>query len=110
MDPLGKPSNAPGAKMDAGKANVYRGAISYFPRALEAIARVSEIGARKYSWKGWESVPDGFIRYTEAMTRHLIKEDVEQYDQDTGCLHAAQTAWNSLARLELKLRENEKNT
>jgi hypothetical protein len=106
-DPTGKVSTQPGAKLDAGKVDVYRGALAYFPKALEAVARVSEAGARKYSWKGWMSVPDGVRRYTAALCRHLIKEEDELIDPDTGCLHAAQTAWNSLARLELMIRETE---
>lgn len=109
LDPYNLNSKTPGAKLDAGKVDIYRGAIAYFPRALEAIARVSEVGAKKYSWKGWESVPNGVIRYTAALVRHLIKEDREEIDPDTKQLHAAETAWNSLARLELILREKESN-
>jgi hypothetical protein len=40
-------------KYDGGKAPIYRGAVSYFPRAIEAVAAVSAFGASKYAWKGW---------------------------------------------------------
>ena len=31
----------------------------------------------------------------------------EEIDHETGLMHAAQTAWNALSRLELMLREKE---
>lgn len=104
-DPTGKAQHEHGAKLDAGKAPVARGAIQYFPLALREISLVSLKGAQKYAWNGWESVPDGFNRYTDAMARHLLDETQGPIDADTGCLHAAQVAWNALARLELLLRE-----
>lgn len=106
-DPTGLDPHTPGAKMDAGKSPVVQGAIQYFPRALMAIADVSLIGAVKYAWNGWEAVPDGYSRYSNAMGRHLLKEAFELRDEDTGALHAAQVAWNALARLELLLRLQE---
>lgn len=108
VDPLGKSQHDPGAKLDSGKAPVMQGVIQYFPRALAAVARVSAIGARKYAWKGWESVPNGIERYGDALGRHLLAEEIEgPTDADTQCLHAEQVAWNALARLELILRKNE---
>ena len=97
-----------GIKMDGGKPPVYRGVFSYFPRAVEAVATVSAFGAAKYNWNGWEHVEDGITRYSDAMVRHLIKEGKgEVLDDDSGFRHAAHTAWNALARLELILREKE---
>ena len=98
-------------KYDGGKAPVFRGAVSYFPRAIEAVATVSGFGASKYAWNGWQSVDDGFNRYTDAMVRHLIAQSKgEVVDPDSGLLHAAHTAWNALARLELMLKERENQT
>lgn len=109
-DPYGRKPFEPGAKLDAGKPSLYRGAIDYFPRAIDAVARVSTFGAKKYDWKGWETVPEGFERYSDAMVRHLIAEGKgEVLDSDSGLLHAAHAAWNALARLELKLRKIEDN-
>lgn len=108
-DPNGKSPNEPGAKLDFGKAAVWQGLLAYFPRACESVAAVSTFGASKYAWKGWESVPRGFERYSDAMARHLIKEGSgELKDPDSKYHHAAHTAWNALARLELMLREEEK--
>ena len=109
-DPTGRNPHELGAKLDAGKTCVWRGAIGYFPRAIEAVASVSTFGASKYAWQGWRTVPDGFNRYSDALGRHLIKEGKgELYDVDSGLLEAAHTAWNALARLELLIEELEKN-
>lgn len=109
-DPHGKNPHEPGAKMDNGKPCVWRGAIAYFPRALEQVAAVSTFGAKKYAWKGWETVPDGIERYSDALGRHLLEEGRGHvYDQDSGLLIAAHTAWNALARLDLLIRQMEEH-
>lgn len=109
-DPDGKDLKSGGAKADFGKVPVVRGGLHYFPRAITAVAELSAIGAKKYSWKGWESVPDGINRYGDAMGRHelRIEGDYTRRDLDTGVLEATAVAWNALARLELILREADK--
>lgn len=95
-------------KYDGGKPSTYRGVVQYFPRAVNAVAEISTFGAKKYAWNGWEAVPDGIARYSDAMVRHLFKEGAgEDVDPDSGLLHAAHLAWGALARLELILRERE---
>ena len=97
-------------KFDGGKSPIFRGAVSYFPRAISAVAAVSAFGASKYAWNGWERVPDGYNRYSDAMVRHLAYEgEGEVLDPDSGLLHAAHCAWNSLARLELLIRSREQS-
>lgn len=106
-DPSGAQAHQPGAKLDSGKSPVFRGLIDYFPLACMEVATVSQKGAEKYCWKGWQDVPDGINRYTDAMVRHLCKESSEgPIDPDFGLLHAAHAAWGAMARLELILREN----
>lgn len=104
-DPTGLGQHEPGAKLDGGKVRpelVMRG----FANALWAVAEIGTYGAQKYTDDGWEKVPDGFQRYTDAMYRHLLREHQgEALDPESGFLHAAHTAWNALARLELLLRE-----
>lgn len=108
-DPTGKDPHESGCKLDAGKPALFRGLIDYFPRALEKVAEVSTFGASKYVWKGWETVPDGVARYSDAMVRHLTEEAKgEVLDPGSGLHHAAHTAWGALARLELMLRENDR--
>lgn len=107
-DPNGIKAGTPGAKLDAGKSPVAQGGLHYFPRAISAIAQLSAIGAKKYSWKGWESVPDGENRYGNALVRHELRlgEGLDTVDSDTGVLEATAVAWNACARLELILRRN----
>jgi hypothetical protein len=49
-------------------------------------------------------VERGIDRYTDAMLRHALAEGIEEFDTESGLKHAAHTAWNALARLELMLR------
>lgn len=108
IDPNGKQPHEMGAKLDAGKAPISQGVLQYFPRALQEVSLVSLVGSKKYAWKGWEAVPDGINRYSDALGRHLLAEAIEgEIDIDTGMLHAAQIAWNALARLELMKRKKE---
>ncbi len=106
LDPNGKGAHDAGSKLDAGK--VFAGVIGDFGMALLAVADVGTFGAKKYTRHGWEVVPDGRARYTDAMWRHLLKEGQEPTDVDSGLLHEAHMAWNALARLELRLRESRK--
>lgn len=96
-------------KLDANKVPIYEGCIQYFPRALMAVAMVSEYGFRKYgAWGGWRGVLDGVVRYTSAKYRHGLMQEIEgPYDVgDSGLSHAAQEAWNALAKLERLLEAN----
>ena len=106
-DPSGKNPKESGAKLDNGKAPLFRGLLDYFPRACLAVAEVSQRGAEKYCWKGWENVEDGINRYSDAIVRHICKESIEgRIDPDFGLLHKAHVAWNALAVLELELRKD----
>jgi len=93
----------PGAKLDAGKPDA--SLLNQFGLALLEVAKVGTFGCLKYSRGGWQSVDDGVNRYSAAMLRHWLSEHLEEIDEESGLLHAAQTAWNALARLELMLRE-----
>lgn len=101
----------PGAKLDHKKADT--SLLGMFGKALVAVSEVGTAGAKKYTRGGWQSVDDGVNRYTAAMLRHYFAEHYEEYDADISewadrdIMHAAQTAWNALARLELMLREKD---
>lgn len=106
-DPHGKDAHAPGAKLDAGKPLPWL-MMSGFSRALAEVAKVTTVGAQKYTKNGWASVPEGEERYMEAFGRHLLKlGGGEAIDHDTKCLHKAQMIWNLMASLELELRASE---
>ena len=104
-DPTGRDQHAPGAKLDAGK--VQASLLLDMSRALNAVAQVATYGAAKYSRGGWQHVPEGRRRYMDALLRHLFKAQTEAVDADTGYSHEQHAAWNLLALLELKLREEE---
>ena len=107
LDPTGRSAHEPGAKLDANKPRCGL-VLGGFSRALGQVAQVGTFGAAKYTDNGWRSVPAGQERYTDALWRHLLAEaQGQQADPDSGLLHAAHTAWNALARLELKLQELE---
>lgn len=99
-DPTGRDPHSPGAKLDGGK--VLAGILGDFSLALLEVAKVGTYGAEKYTRHGWEEVPDGIQRYTDAKFRHLLNQG---YDNDTGLLHLAHECWNNLAILELTLRD-----
>lgn len=106
-DPNGIPAGSPGSKLDDGK-NRLGLVLGSFSNALWAVGEVGTYGAKKYCDHGWEQVPDGVNRYTDAMLRHYFKEaSGEQKDPDTGLMHAAHCAWNALARLELMVRQKQ---
>lgn len=106
-DPHGKSAHETGAKLDHGKTRLGL-VLGGFPRALQAVGEVGTFGAKKYTDRGWLDVPNGQQRYTDAMLRHLMQEfKGELIDPETNLIHAAQTAWNALARLELLLKELE---
>ena len=105
VDPSGLDQHSPGAKLDHGKPMVSL-VLGGFARALMEVAKVGTFGAKKYTPNGWMSVANGIDRYSDAKVRHQLYEAMgEVSDPDSGLLHAAHEAWNALAVLELKLRE-----
>lgn len=101
-------------KDDGEKVCMWQGLIARFPRACEHVAIISQGGAKKYDWAGWDQVPDGEMRYRNAEARHEIKEAKgEAFDPDHSrycvvpVLHLGQRVWNLLAALELTLRDQE---
>jgi len=105
----GEVQGAAGSKMDADKISLVEMFFEYFPDATVAVAWVSEYGTRKYTRMGWKTVPHGITRYLDAGLRHTMSELREgPYDiKDSGLAHAAQHAWNALARLQLLIDAGE---
>ena len=94
--------HVPGAKDDNGKPEMSL-VLFGFADALLEVGKVATYGKNKYTENGWKSVPDGIKRYTDAGMRHQLAEAKEPIDAESGLLHAAHQAWNSLARLQLLL-------
>jgi Domain of unknown function (DUF5664) len=111
-------------KFDNDKLPVMRGVFLRFPRAMYELARVSKTGTTKYSVPisdmQYLNVADGHGRYTDALGRHLLDEAINgPMNTEKGgalppggakLLHAAQAAWDALARLEIMLTEQAKIT
>jgi len=105
-DPKGIDVHAPGAKVDKGKVRVglmFKG----FPRALMKVAEVVTFGAEKYSPLGFLEVENALDRYDDAKGRHILKGYIEDKDPESELTHMAHEAWNVLAKLEIRLREEE---
>ncbi len=106
-DPHGIAQNELGAKLDAGKVRAWL-FLSGFSRALQEVAKVTTVGAEKYTPNGWAHVVDGQDRYMDAFARHLFELGAGAIIDDgvggTNCMHKAQMIWNLLASLELELR------
>lgn len=67
---------------------------------LEDIVKVYTEGAKKYSDNSWQLLENGYSRYKAALFRHLVLfEKGEEIDNETGCRHLAQVAWNAIAML-----------
>lgn len=98
----------PGKKYDQDKAPVVQGNFNYFPNALIAVALISKYGAEKYnvpySDRNFAKVDNAVNRYLDAQGRHTLGEAIDGFwDPESEFLHAAHTAWNALARLEMLL-------
>jgi hypothetical protein len=107
-DPNGKSQHEPGAKVDAGKPRMHL-ITGGMARALVEVAKIGTFGAAKYTDGGWVDVPDGFRRYEDAQQRHAAYRHMgEIFDKDSKELHLAHEAWNALAKLDLYLREQER--
>lgn len=69
-------------------------------KEIEDIVKVYTAGADKYGPNNWQNLSDGYNRYKGAMLRHLMEyEKGNTTDEETGCLHLAQVAWNAIAML-----------
>lgn len=102
LDPFGVDQHSPGAKLDHGK--IKAGLLGDFGLALLAVAEIGTHGAIKYTRGGWQFVENAVERYTDAKWRHLLKSRYWKEDEDSKLLHEAHEAWNTLAALEIKLR------
>lgn len=100
--------NPVGLKHDQGKIDLTY--LEDFELALDAICEVAEFGnkVKGYDRSSWLLVPEGFRRYTAAMLRHWKGEKRQPLDDESKLHHAKHVAWNALARLEIMLREKEK--
>ena len=75
---------------------------------VEDIVRVYTAGAKKYGPDKWQNLPDGIRRYKAALLRHLVEFDKgNEIDEETGCRHLAQVAWNAIAMLHISKQQKQ---
>jgi len=98
-----KPKENHDRKYDTGKPMV--GLMEEdFAMALLAVSEISRYGIEKYKKRGsWKEVQDGFNRYKDAQGRHRLLSNLEDYDDESGYLHAVHEAWNSLAKVQFMM-------
>lgn len=73
---------------------------------IEDIVKVYTAGSKKYGDNNWQHLKDGYQRYKAAMFRHLLEyEKGNKIDEETGCQHLAQVAWNAIAMLWISKHE-----
>lgn len=71
-------------------------------KEVEDIVKVFTSGSIKYGDNTWQGLENGYQRYKAAMFRHLLEyEKGTEFDEETGCRHLAQVAWNAMAMLYL---------
>lgn len=76
---------------------------------IEDIVKVYHQGAKKYADNSWQNLDNGYQRYKAAMFRHLIEyEKGNDIDEETGCRHLAQVAWNAIAMLYFSKHKEDK--
>lgn len=69
---------------------------------MEEIVKVFHAGAEKYGANNWQNLPNGYERYKAALFRHLLEHEKGHWkDDETGCIHLAQVAWNAIAMLHI---------
>lgn len=73
-----------------------------FPKMIEGVARVKELGAAKYGDDNWRLGGKPDQEYYDSMDRHLAAYlQGETHDSDSGCHHLAHAVWNLCALYEL---------
>lgn len=103
----------PGQKFSDEKVPLYTVMFKQFPNALQAVAKCSHAGHKKYKetdqdYMNFLRVPNPEHQYKNAAIRHMMESGVNQDMLEYGeCLHEAQAVWNLLCALEIKLRQNE---
>ena len=77
---------------------------------VEDIVKVFTSGSIKYGDNTWQGLENGYQRYKAAMFRHLLEyEKGTEFDEETGCRHLAQVAWNAISMLYLSKRKDTVN-
>lgn len=103
--PRVNPANLVGVKADKGKPRLGLVLVEV-PHALEKVGTLLGFGADKYAVGNWDKVPEGEMRYLDALMRHLTSHHKgEKVDPESGELHLAHAAVNIMFLLDKELRK-----
>lgn len=100
--------NQDAVRQGEAKPKIVAGVLHKFPKALEALALVSEFGAQKWDTsidsRAYITMEDGYQKHLESAGRHLVGAVYGKYNAaDGGVMHLAQLAWRALAAIETLL-------
>lgn len=99
------PVNLVGVKADQGKPRLGLVLVEV-PHAFEKLGTLLGFGADKYAVGNWDKVPEGEMRYLDALMRHLTQHHKgEKVDPESGELHLAHAAVNIMFLLDKELRK-----
>lgn len=99
------PVNPAGVKADQGKPRLGLVLVEV-PHAFEKLGTLLGFGADKYAVGNWDKVPEGEMRYLDALIRHLTQHHKgEKVDPESGELHLAHAAVNIMFLLDKELRK-----
>lgn len=94
-----------GVKADQGKPRLGLVLVEV-PHAFEKLGTLLGFGADKYAVGNWDKVPEGEMRYLDALMRHLTQHHKgEKVDPESGELHLAHAAVNLMFLLDKELRK-----
>jgi hypothetical protein len=83
-----------------------RGLLDYFPKALAAVAAVSQAGNDKHNpGEEMHHAREKSIDHADCIIRHLIDRGLT--DPDDGLRHSAKLAWRALALLEQEIENQD---
>jgi hypothetical protein len=94
-----------GVKNDKDKPLVADFLLDFAPEIME-VARIWEFGAKKYSKSNWKKVENGKERYMNALVRHILQSESEEFDEESGMSHIAHAVFNALAVLHFEMEED----
>jgi len=76
--------------------------ILHFPKVIELLARIMEVGEVKYAKFNWKKGGNTDQSYMDAALRHMLKFTAgDVFDEEYGTHHLGHAIWNLMALVEL---------
>lgn len=96
-----KKSNGQALRYNQGKPSSWY--ILHYPKVIEVIARILEVGEVKYEKMNWKKGGNPDEDYLGACIRHLCKfvNNPDPFDEEYGTNHLGHAIWNLMTLMEL---------